>query len=134
MQSLFKLFLTAIWLNLGQLWTTDKEVASLTRCYSQHYFKYDPKSTGSLVIRLVPKSDWAHQWDSNRKPSDSKCYVLAHCATLSESAQETINHRLAGFFSRNYRSFSFFLNIIHTLSQCHYYNFKHVNVGWEMLR
>ena len=57
------------------------------------------------------------------KPSDSECNVLSLCVTHPESVPETINHLVASFFSRNYKTFSLILNIFHTLSQCYYSNF-----------
>ena len=59
---------------------------------------------------------------------------VMYCAiTLPESVPETIDHSLASFFLRNYSWFSLTLNIFHTLSQRQNSNFKHVNVGWEVL-
>ena len=69
-----------------------------------------------------------------RKLSVSYCNVLYHCVILAEILPETIDHRLASFFSRNYRFFSLTLNTYHILIQCTYFNFKYVNVDWEMLR
>ena len=54
--------------------------------------------------------------------------------SLPESVPERIDYRLASFFSISCRSFSLTLNTIHTISQCYSSNFKHVNVGWEVLR
>ena len=69
-----------------------------------------------------------------RKLSVSYCNVLYHCVTLPEILPETIDHCLTSFFSRNYRFFSLTLSTYHILSQCTYFNFKHINVDWEMLR
>ena len=74
------------------------------------------------------------QWDLSQKPSFSECNVLSHCVTHPKNVPETIDHLVASFFSRNYKSFSLILNIFHTLSQCYYSNFKHVNVDREVLR
>ena len=86
---------------------------------------------GSFVITLVPKV-WPKT--SSRKPSDSGCNVLSYCVTHSESVPETLDHLVANFFSRNYKSFSLILNKFNTQSQCYYSNFKHVNIGWEVHR
>ena len=79
-------------------------------------------------------SEWVHQWDCSWKTFDSEFNVLSHCVILPKSVLETIDHRLARFFSKCYRSFSLILNTFHTLSQCSYSNHKQVNVGWEVLR
>ena len=41
-------------------------------CYSLRIIYFDPKVTGSLVIRMLLKAGRAHQSDLNREPSDSE--------------------------------------------------------------
>ena len=48
------IFLTAIWLPHGQLWSILKGTASPTWCYSLRFNYFDPEITVSLVVRLSP--------------------------------------------------------------------------------
>ena len=59
------------------------------------------------------------------------CDLLFCCVTLPESVVETIDHRLASFFSRNDRSFLLIVSAFFLLSQCYYSNFKEVKKSWD---
>ena len=70
--------------------------------------------------------------------SDSEYNVLPTVSlslSLSGSTLQSIDHRLARFFSRNYRSFSltlYTITISITISSITITNFKRINVGWEV--
>ena len=85
-------------------------------------------------MKLGPKARLSASVEFEPETFDCECNVLYLSVTLHESELETVDHRPASFFSRNYKSFSLTLNTFHILSQCYYSNFKQVNVGWEVLR
>ena len=82
----------------------------------------------------VPKPWRVHQWDSSREHSNSEYNVLSRCATLPESALETIDYHVAGVFSSSYRSFLLTLNTFHTLSQYYYSNFEKYFVNFCQIK
>ena len=65
---------------------------------------------------------WSEEIYSNVKKSQNIMSMIV----------ETTDHRLASFFSMHYRSFLLTLDTFHILSQCYYFNFKQVNIDWEV--
>ena len=49
---IFCAVLLAIWLFDGQLWATVDETSPLTQFWTLHLLIFDPKASGSLVMRL----------------------------------------------------------------------------------
>ena len=60
---------SALWLLHSQPWSTVEVAASLTRCSLLHLPYFNPKVTGSIIIRLGPKA-----WQSTYRGFESETF------------------------------------------------------------